>query len=100
MTGAHPSAWDQLETILGQAKDERARDLLVYGHWSDGRHQPCERCDTSIVVLESTRRPDDPVDTWKRWVEVVSGDIRNGVCNVVVRVHDQARCQELRRSGQ
>jgi hypothetical protein len=29
-------------------------------------------------------------------VEVVSGDVEDGVCNIVVRVHDQARCQELR----
>jgi hypothetical protein len=88
------AAWQFLQDRWAGA-DARGRSLLVWGSWSDGLHQQCECCGTRIVVLESTR-DGDPADTWKRWVEVVSGDVEDGVCNIVVRVHDQARCQELR----
>jgi hypothetical protein len=95
MTTAGAGAWQFLQDRWAEA-DARVRSLLLWGAWSDGVHQRCECCGTRIVVLESTRRPDDLTDTWKRWVEVVSGDVEGGVCNIVVRVHDQARCQELR----
>ena len=26
--------------------DDRAKSLLLWGSWSDGRHQPCECCGT------------------------------------------------------
>lgn len=80
--------------------DGRTRDLLLWGSWSDGRKTPCESCGTDIVIMESTRRTGDLTDTWKRWVEVVSGHItEDGICSVVITEHGPERCKELRRTS-
>ena len=99
MTTFDPVAWDAIKCLLDNV-DQRTRDLLLWGSWSDGRHHPCECCGTSIVVLESTRSPADITNTWRRWVEVVSGSIDNGVCDVSIRVHTAQRCQQLRQENQ
>jgi hypothetical protein len=87
-----------VRALIDRCAGDRELSLLLYGSYSDMRPVPCERCGTTLVLMEEVTEIRD--DGWfgrirPHWFEVTSQTSR-GMVEAAWAGHDPQRCRLIR----